>query len=590
MTQGELEKIPLLFERKMSELEMRVMSEIVRAIRVNGFSTATADWQIHRLIQMGESRERIEEYVKEALNATDEEIERIFSDDVYEYYYGYQRAYGRSGVEQKPFEENRELQSLISSVRSQTEDTFQNMTGSTGFAIRNPATGKIQYSPLMEFYQDTLDGAVMEIASGSSSYDKVLSRAINTMTNSGLRWIDYNSGAHFRVDVAARMAVMTGFRQVQGKINEQVAKELGTDSYEVTYHIGARPTHQPWQGKVWTYEELESVCGLGSVTGLHGANCYHDYNAFIPGVSVRTYTDAELEEMIAEENTPKDYNGKEYTTYEALQEQRKMERNMRKTRQDIKLLQDGGADKETVILKQARYQLQMQQYKSFSNAMKLPEQKARVYQDGLGRVGTKTKTFFVAEQSLITKKKDKNMYSVNRELLNSKTYHDKFEQLPAGKKIQESIYRECGKLLEICDGKSSEHMTAINKRTGEFIVNNFARSGETYRTSFNLEEYAKIAKCKDEIVLIHNHSTSVRPSGTDIVSFVKNDKIGISVIACHDGDIYAIVSGKKEVEEIYNKAYNDFRRIYDADTSKTMATRVLYEKNANGKLFDLRRL
>ena len=84
---------------------------------------------------------------------------------------------------------------------------------------------------------------------------------------------------------------MTGFRQVQGKINEQVANELGTDSYEVSFHLGARPTHQVWQGRVYTYKELESVCGLGTVTGLHGANCYHDYTAFVPGVSVRNYTD-----------------------------------------------------------------------------------------------------------------------------------------------------------------------------------------------------------------------------------------------------------------------------------------------------------
>ena len=67
--------------------------------------------------------------------------------------------------------------------------------------------------------------------------------------------------------------------------------------------------------------ELESVCGLGTVMGLHEANCYHDYTVFVPGVSVRNYSDEELDQMMAEENTPKSYNGKEYTTYEALQEQ-----------------------------------------------------------------------------------------------------------------------------------------------------------------------------------------------------------------------------------------------------------------------------
>lgn len=413
MTQGELEQIPLPFESQMSSLEIRIMSEIVRAIKINGFSTATADYQIQRLAQLGKSENDIRQYVQSTLEATDEEIDRIFSDTVYEYYYGYNRAYELFGSTQVPFEKNLELQTLLASVREQTKDTFRNMTASMGFAIRNPGTGKLIYSPLMDFFRNTLDDAVMDIMSGTASYDKALSRAVNTMTSSGVRWIDYDSGWHNRVNVAARRAVMTGFRQVQGKINEQVAKELGTDSYEVTYHVGARPSHQPWQGRVWTYEQLVSVCGLGSVTGLHGANCYHDYNVFVPGASVRTYTDEQLERMIAEENTPKSYNGKEYTTYEALQEQRKMETAMRKTRQDIKLLQDGGAERDTIILKQARYQGQMQQYKSFSKAMGLPEQKNRVYLDGLGRVGARVKKSIerASESGII--KKNRGMLKLN---------------------------------------------------------------------------------------------------------------------------------------------------------------------------------
>ena len=206
----------------------------------------------------------------------------------------------------------------------------------------------------MKFYQQTLDAAIMDIKSGAFSYNTVLQRTINTMTTSGLRWIDYDSGWHNRVDVAARRAIMTGFRQVQGKINEQVAEELKTDYYEVSYHVGARPTHQPWQGRVWSMQQLKDVCGLGTGPGLHGWNCYHDYKPFIPGVSVRTYTDEQLDQMMAEENTPKEYLGKKYTTYEALQAQRRMETQMRKTRQDIRLMQDGGVDQNDIVLKKSQ--------------------------------------------------------------------------------------------------------------------------------------------------------------------------------------------------------------------------------------------
>ena len=357
MTQGELEKLALKTGNLFSELEIRIMSDVARRIKDAGFSTASSDWQIRRLEELGKAESEIKDWVQETLQNSDEEMEHIFSDEVYEQYYQHSRAYKASGVKMLPFEENTPLIRLTEAVKSQLSGEYKNIAGSMGF-----------------------------------DYGTVLKRTVSRMTKSGLRWIDYDSGVHSRVDVAARRAVMTGFRQVQGKINEQVAADLGTNTYEVSYHVGARPSHQPWQGRVWTMEQLQSVCGLGTVTGLHGANCYHDYSPFIPGVSTRTYTDDQLQEMLDEENTPKDYYGKSYTTYEALQEQRKMERNMRATRQQVKLLQAGSADEKDVILKKAKYQGQLQKYADFSKAMHLPEQKQRITQDGLRGRFTPTKT------------------------------------------------------------------------------------------------------------------------------------------------------------------------------------------------------
>lgn len=385
MTQGQLEQLPLGIEKIFGQLEMQIMTDIVNRIRENGFSTATADWEITRLQQLGKSGEDIRKWIQEALEASDEEMERIFSDEVYREYMGHERAYRLYGLEQVPYKDNAALQALVEAVREQTADAFENITATMGFAVRG-SSGTITYSPLMDFYRSTLDIALMGIQTGAFSYQSALERAVNQMSSSGLRWIDYDSGVHNRIDVAARRALMTGFRQVQGQINQQTASALRTDSYEVTFHVGARPSHQLWQGRVWTMAQLRSVCGLGSVTGLHGANCYHDYNPFIPGVSERTYTDAWLDEQAQKENTPKTWEGRKYTTYEALQYQRRQETAMRKTRADIALLKKGEGDSERIKLKRALYRGQMQKYIAFSEGMNLPEQKDRIYQDGLGRM------------------------------------------------------------------------------------------------------------------------------------------------------------------------------------------------------------
>lgn len=60
-----------------------------------------------------------------------------------------------------------------------------------------------------------------------------------------------------------------------------------------------------------------------------------------------------------------------------------MERSIRATRQQVKLLQAGGAKEKDIILKKARYQGQLQKYADFSKKMHLPEQKQRIMQDGL---------------------------------------------------------------------------------------------------------------------------------------------------------------------------------------------------------------
>ena len=449
MTQGEIEKLTAKTENIFSELEIRIMSDIVRRIKENNFSTATADWQVSRLQQLGMSEKQIREWMQKALKASDTEMDRIFSDEVYKEYYGHAKAYKLADLQQIPFEKNTFLAQLIEAVKQQLKGEYQNIAGSMGFAIKDPANGRIKSVPLMDYYRSTMDNAVLDIKSGAFDYNTVLNRTIRQMTDSGIRYIEYDSGHRDRVNVVARRAVLTGFRQVQEKINEQAAADLNTDQYEVSYHVGARPTHQPWQGKVWTMQQLQEVCGLGEVTGLKGANCYHDYKPFPPG-SVRTYTDEQLARMNKEENTPKEYNGKQYTTYEALQQQRKMERNMRAQRQKIKLLQAGGADEQDIILAKAKYQGQMQTYRDFSEKMKLPEQKARIMQDGLRGKFMPTKV----EHAKVEKISERKIAVKEKQVRQSK-FSERFTELNNGQKDIITVRRLMNNLNKTEIGKET---------------------------------------------------------------------------------------------------------------------------------------
>ena len=373
------------------ELEERIIQDIVRRIVKTGEVTSTADWQINRLKIIGYSSEDIEKMLKTTLNKSYPEMFELYDKVINWEYVRNKDLYEQVNAEYIPFEKNKHLNQAINGIAQKSLEDLENITRSLGFYL--DINGKKTMTPLSQVYTEHLDRACFDIVSGAFDYNSVLRRTVTQLTNSGLRTIDYASGWHNRVDVAARRAVMTGLSQITGKITDYNAKKLGTEYFEVAWHAGARPTHAVWQGKVWTKEQLVSVCGLGTVTGLLGANCYHEYYPFFPGISERNWTDQWLEEKNQEENKPKEFQGKEYTVYEAKQRQRQMETAMRAQREKVRALQKGKADQDEILAHKMKYQGQLNEYARFSKKMGLRQERERIYLDMKGRVAPDLRKF-----------------------------------------------------------------------------------------------------------------------------------------------------------------------------------------------------
>lgn len=373
------------------DLEERIMQDIVRRIMKAGEITSTADWQINRLRILGYSSEDIEKEIKKALNASYPEMFELYDKVINWEYVRNKDIYEQINAEYIPFEENGQLKQITEAIIDQSFDDLENVTNSLGFYL-DYGNGKKVLTPLSQVYTKYLDAACYDIVTGAFDYNSVLRRVVTQLTNSGLRQIDYSSGRANRVDVAARRAIMTAVSQITGKISEYNAQKLGTEYFEVEWHAGARPTHAVWQGRVWSKEQLYSVCGLGTMTGLLGVNCYHTYHLFFPGLSERNWTDDWLEEQNRKENEPREFLGKEYTLYEAKQRQRQMETAMRAQREKVKLLQAGGADQDEVILHKAKYQGQLNEYSRFCRKMSLTEERERIYLDMMGKIATNNKS------------------------------------------------------------------------------------------------------------------------------------------------------------------------------------------------------
>lgn len=382
ITPEQLESYGYGNEEIFAGLEQRIMDDIVRRIKDAGVITRSADFQINELRRLGFSNADIKSMLQDALDASDAYIDELYQTAIETDYISNKQLYDALDKRFIPFKQNTWLQNMISAAKNQTKAEMHNLSNSLGFVIRTK-DGTMNMT-LTEYYQRVIDQAIVDIQTGGFDYNRTLRKAVKQMSNSGIRWINYDTGWHNRITVAARRSVMTAISQMSVNISDDTAKKLGIDTFEISAHANPRPTHAVWQGTVKTKLQLIEECGLGSVTGLLGANCYHVYYPFVKGVSKRAYTDEQLRKWA--DPTPKTYKGKEYTGYEAKQRMRQMETNMRAMREEIRMLQEGGGDPEDILNAQVRYRTAMYEYGDFAKKMGMKQQKERIYMDGLGNV------------------------------------------------------------------------------------------------------------------------------------------------------------------------------------------------------------
>ena len=224
-----------------------------------------------------------------------------------------------------------QLTQIINSFRKDLNGQLKNITRTTGF--KNTALGT---TGVKQAYQRALDTSLLEVSTGSFSFDEACNKVVREMAQSGLRSIDYASGRSYQLDTSARMCVRTSMNQMAGRITEANCKSSGVDLVIVSQHEGARPEHADVENQVFSmsgksdkYPDFSDPlpcdggegAGYGDAAGICGVNCRHTFYPFFEGIS-------EIPEPLPEYE-PVEVDGKEYDYYKATQEQRAMEREIR---------------------------------------------------------------------------------------------------------------------------------------------------------------------------------------------------------------------------------------------------------------------
>lgn len=337
---------------------------MAKAMREQGYNTAKIQNEVMKLLRADpEFRKAVAENTK----AYKQEIKEIISETVAEAKRRGDKLIAEAGdmawnddlrvwkAHDIDLKKPSSVSNLYTAFRSQTREQLRNLTRTTGFKGTTLGT-----TGVLDMYQRSMDLALLKLSTGTFSYDQVVKDLVHDLAQSGLRSIDYANGRSYHIDTAARMVVRTASSQLAGRITEMNIRKTGVELVYVDAHVGARPSHAEWQGQVYSwngssrkYKDFYNATDYGDVNGLKGVNCTHNFYPYWEGDAIPEYKEPE----------PVTVDGKEYTYYEATQEQRKQERAIRATKREIDARKAIGSDYKDLS---AKLRVQRTKYKEFS--------------------------------------------------------------------------------------------------------------------------------------------------------------------------------------------------------------------------------
>ena len=307
-------------EQLHSEIVKRIVNRIMLRIGrgEDYILTATDKWQIENLQSAGYLLEDIQKEIAKATKLQQSEIAEAMEDAGVKALDYDDKIYQQVGLSPTALQQSPELVRLMQRNYDATMGEWTNFT-------------RTMAEESQRLFLNQLDMAYTLVSTGALSYTQAVKEVLNNIVSDGVV-VNYPSGHSDTIETTTLRAVRTGISQATAQIQIARMNEMDVDLVITSSHLGARPSHQIWQGKVFSrsgkseYPPFEQSTGYGTVSGLCGANCRHSFSPYFEGM------DNPFEQYDSEENR---------NQYEKEQYQRTLERRIRKTKREVMGLKEG---------------------------------------------------------------------------------------------------------------------------------------------------------------------------------------------------------------------------------------------------------
>lgn len=312
----------------------------------------------------------------------------VFSQAARLAYEGMNKYYAARGLTQIPIEQQRAIVNFVNATASNTKNTFLNLSNTSAIGFRvTDLDGTVKYEGFKTHYHNLVDQAITEVATGNRDYSSSIRNALRQTADSGIRVLDYESGYSRRLDSALRQNVLDGVKDIAHEVSMRTGEEFGADGVEIDAHNYCAEDHLPYQGRQFKKAEFDEI--QNSLPRQFGQwNCRHTYYAIILGLSEPLYTEDERQAMKEQSTEKIEFEGKQYTRYEATQLQRRIETSVRQSK-DRAIIAKAAGDDLTRRVEQLRINQLKQKYGEITNVFKTPPALDRMSVSGFRPVKAK---------------------------------------------------------------------------------------------------------------------------------------------------------------------------------------------------------
>ena len=348
-----------------SQLEIDILRDMARRLARVGKITEATKWQAQVLTEAGGLKQDIARILHKYDKRIVQEIQEIFNDALIKNVRADNRIFAEATG--RTISDNN-AQMMLTTIKKTHEDLSRLTL--TSAEVTNKT------------FLKQANNAYMQVTSGAFDYDTAMKMAANEIAKTGVTtMITYTNDAKLvrrSLESAVRMNILTGVNQTASQQTMNNCESLGCDLVEVTAHIGARPEHEEWQGKVYSVSGKSekyppfSVCGYGEADGICGINCRHSFYPYFEGME-RHYSQDDLDEMSKE---TVDYNGRSYSRYEGEQQLRRIERTIRHYKKEAAVKEAAGVDNTAARCKIGEWQAKA---RDFTEQTGIRRDRAREY-------------------------------------------------------------------------------------------------------------------------------------------------------------------------------------------------------------------